>query len=90
MLSQRPAWITRFAISEADFYQVFHLQHAGDKKKIAEFTPPGFAHREVKEFHSKWFDVAKNSVFALSPVPKAEDILSRLDERLTAPKKRLL
>jgi DNA helicase HerA-like ATPase len=90
MLSQRPAWITRFAVSEADFYMVFHLQHHGDKKRIAEFTPPGFAQKETREFHSKWFDVAKNNTFFLKPVPSAHEILSRIDERLTPPKKRLI
>jgi hypothetical protein len=90
MLSQRPAWITRFAMSEADFYMVFHLQHAGDKKRIAEFTPPGFAHTETAKFCSKWYDVSEHQVFMLKPVPSAAEILNRIDERLARPKLRAI
>lgn len=82
MLSQRPSQLSRFAISEADFFAVFHQNDEDDKKRIAQFTPKGFAQREVPEFHSKWYDVAKNRTFVFKPVPEADEILSTFEERL--------
>lgn len=83
MLSQRPSQICRFAISEADFYSVFHQNDKNDRKRIEEFTPTGFAHSDMPEYNSKWYDVAKNQVYNLAPVPQGDEILERIETRLT-------
>ena len=38
-LSQRPVWLDPFILSEAEYYQVFRLNHKNDRKKVEEFIP---------------------------------------------------
>ena len=82
MLSQRPSQITRFAVSEADHYAVFHQNDKKDRERIQQFTPPDFAHRDLPEYHFKWYDVSANEIYNFRPVPSADEILDRFDSRL--------
>ena len=88
MLSQRPSQILRFCVSESDYFMIFHQNDRRDQKCINEFTPKGFAYTEVPEYHSKWYDVSANKSFLLKPVPKAEAILDRIEDRLKPAKNR--
>lgn len=87
MLSQRPSQITRFAISEADMFAVFHLNDKKDRERINQFTPPGFAYEELPEFHSKWYDVGKHFSTTLGPVPDGDTILETIEDRLKTKKR---
>lgn len=49
MLSQRPAWLNRFAFSEASHFMVFHLNDKRDQQNVREFTPPGFLDMQLSE-----------------------------------------
>lgn len=84
MLAQRPVWLTRFAFSEADFYQVFHLNDIKDRKKVQEIIPSDRADLEnrLPEFYSLWYDVKRDQINVFSPVPPAEVILENFRERL--------
>ncbi len=75
VLSQRPAWISKFVFSEADFVQVFHLQHLADRKNVAQFVPMDIDLRLPKH-HSLWYNVAENELNRLSPVPQKSIILN--------------
>ena len=81
-LTQRPVWLDRFAVSEADYYQIFQLNHVGDRNKIAEFVPAGRANLDARlpEFHSWYYDVGADDVRVLRAVP-ADDIIDRTFER---------
>lgn len=81
VLSQRPVWMSRFVFSEADFFQWFHLNDIRDVKTVQAFLPQG-AYRRLPDYHSVYFDVAKNEVTYLSPVPNEDDILEKIDSRL--------
>lgn len=81
-LIQRPAWISRFVLSEADFYAIFHLQHIQDRKKVQEFIPDAAIEARTPEYHSQYYDVARDALFRLKPVPDAETISSVLADRL--------
>jgi hypothetical protein len=76
VLSQRPAWLTKFAWSEADFYQVFQLSMRDDLKKVREYGVPfDFEEERLPDFHSVYYDVARNRVVIFTPVPDATEIL---------------
>jgi DNA helicase HerA-like ATPase len=79
-LSQRPSWLSPFLMSEADFHQVLYLQRPADVKLIREWVP--FDGPLRPNFHSLYFDVSKNDLSYLAPVPNEEEILDRFDGRM--------
>lgn len=90
-LSQRPSRISRFAVSEATFYQVFVLTDRRDRKTIGEFipvdmddfmTPRDGAPRILQPYHSLYYDTRSESPLVLSPVPGEEEILDQLAQQL--------
>jgi hypothetical protein len=98
-LSQRPSKISRFAVSEAAFYQVFHLVDRRDRKIIQEFIPPfrnGFSleelmvpepgrDRRLKPYHSVYYDTSGDEPLIMAPVPSDEEILAVFAEKLVPP-----
>lgn len=74
MLTQRPSWITKFVFSESDYVQLFNLQIADDRKKIAGLVPVSKDYR-LPPHYSYWYDVGDNKLTKLSPVPPPEAIL---------------
>lgn len=83
MVSQRPVWLTRFAFSEADFFQLFDLNDKRDRVTIGSFMPAD-AQQRLPEFHSWFYDVGKNDLQIFAPVPNDDAILNGFD----IPKKR--
>lgn len=84
-LSQRPVYMSRFVVSEADFYSIFRLKHPDDKKVLAGFVGSELMrdeHDNLPEFHSLYYDVAQDIHFRMLPVPSEENILQRLADRL--------
>lgn len=84
LLSQRPAWLTRFAFTEASFIQVFSLTHRDDRKRVQMIIPEDKANLEkpLPAFHSLWYDVKRNEAFNLAPVPPSDEILLTIRTRL--------
>lgn len=74
MLSQRPVGLSRFARSEATFFQTFFLNDKDDRKIIQAFQPEKVSER-LPPYHSWFYDVAKDDLVHLSPVPDLETIL---------------
>lgn len=74
-LSQRPVWMDRFVFSEADFYQIFHLNDKRDKQTIKSFMPENTGDN-LPEYHSYYYDVSKNDLCILRPVPTGEQIVA--------------
>jgi len=87
-LTQRPAYCSRFIFSEASHISVFHLNDVRDRKIIEGFFPDDLD-VVLPEFHSRWYDVKRNKIFRLRPVPDADSIRARFSERLK-PKRRFL
>ena len=87
-LSQRPAWITRYAYSEADHFFVFHLNTDDDKVKVRKMID-GNAIGTLPDYHSWYFSVKNNLLSVMLPVPPAAEIQSRIDDR-TKPKRSFL
>jgi len=98
-LSQRPSRISRFAISEAAFYQVFYLTDKNDRARISEFIPGGIEEymkgkpgeaRLMPDFHSIYYDVGRNEIAMMRPVPQEADILDIFEKKLKKPKRGVL
>lgn len=81
VLSQRPVWMDRFVFSEADFFQIFRLNHKKDVKNVQEFIPHDISTR-LPEYHSYYYDVAANDIRVMKPVPSIEEIHRTFDRRL--------
>lgn len=81
ILSQRPVWLDRFVFSESDFYQVFALNDARDRRTISAFAPADFAER-LPDYHSFYYDVGADKIIVLKPVPKKQDILDAFAKRM--------
>ena len=81
ILSQRPAWLSRFCFSEADFFQIFWLNDREDRKRIGQFVPYDIDQR-LPEYYSSWYNVSKDQLLTLRPVPAAGNILATFRERM--------
>jgi len=91
-LSQRPSLINRFAVSEAGFYQVFYLSDKRDRDKVNAFIPDApldklmtsvaGAGRPLPDFHSVYYDVGKDDLVIMAPVPGDDIILSLFENKL--------
>lgn len=91
-LTQRPVWMSRFIISEADFFQVLGLSDEEDTDVVKRFIPkrdrtrgaPHILDFELEPFHSVYHDVSKGrkgSVF-LDPVPAPSILLEKMEDKL--------
>lgn len=87
VLTQRPVFCSRFVFSEADHYMIFHLNTKGDIKHVEGFVP-GDLSVQPQRFHSRWYNVKTNELFKLLPVPKAEAILQRFEDRSTSTRRK--
>lgn len=76
VLSQRPAWLTKYAFSECNFIQLFNLQIQDDRKKIGQIVPVDKDYR-LRPYHSYWYNVKDDRLVELGPVPPPETILTR-------------
>lgn len=81
ILSQRPAWISRYAFSEASHFVVFHLNDRRDQQKVLEFFD-GYNEERQPKYWSQWYDVNQDANFILQPVPHADIIRQRFINKL--------
>jgi hypothetical protein len=86
LLSQRPAYVSPFLLSESEFIQAFSLRNPNDLDRMHKtiYTKDMPAHKSYK---SLWYDVEMNKLTTLAPVPPMAEILSRFDDRV--PKRRI-
>jgi hypothetical protein len=89
VLTQRPKFVSPFVFTEADFFSVFHLQLTRDRQTVQSYMPEAADLERVPEYHSHWYDVTKNRLFRLAPVPDADMILETIEARLL-PQRRMI
>lgn len=85
--TQRPAWINKSVLSEADYYISFDLATDGDKARVREFMPDE-ASLPLETYHCHWYDIKQRAYFMVRPVNE-DETFNRLSERLK-PKIRLI
>lgn len=81
-LTQRPVWMSRFAISEADYHQVFFLSDASDRETVQRFIPHDFPPKRLPRYHSYYYDVANDEFMGLKPVPALDSTMATFEQRL--------
>jgi hypothetical protein len=81
VLSQRPVWMDRFVFSEAEYHQIFRLQHRKDREAVEQFVPADLEKR-LPEYHSYYYDVGQNHVYVVRPVPSLQHIHETFRQRL--------
>lgn len=79
--TQRPAWVKRGLFSEASFFCVYRLQDKRDYRVIEGFVPTDLS-LPLPEYHWRWYDVSKNRLLAMAPVPPAESSADRIRSKL--------
>lgn len=80
--SQRPVYLDRFAISEADFYQVFHMNDKRDRDIISQYLPDADLDRRLPKYHSLYYDVGEDQLTEFKPAPPMSSIQSTFRNRL--------
>jgi hypothetical protein len=93
--SQRPVDVSRSVFTEATYITCFRLNHEDDLDTVAGFTPKGMLTPARKtgnwglpDFHSYWYSPASHKAddpqpyVVLAPVPGADAIVERIDDRL--------
>ena len=89
-LTQRPAWIDKFAVSEADFYAIFHLNQRVDRKRVEELLPDDLGvsfDERLDEYCCRWYDVNRNWLCELLPAPKPEQSIAAIEAKLRPKRK---
>jgi hypothetical protein len=81
VLSQRPVWLSRFVFSEASYFQVFWLNDFRDRQTVQSFIPADTENR-LPDFNSLWYDVGRDRVSRMLPVPARTTILETFRERM--------
>lgn len=87
-LAQRPVWLTRFAVSENEYYAIFRLNDKADQDTVKRFTVADLSSTRLP-YHSVWYDVGANRAVTLAPVPNDAGILARFRGPSRPEKRRL-
>ncbi len=87
---QRPAWLSQFATSQADYFRVYHLHKPEDRAKANEYMgeakgPKGEligVNYRLPDHYSLWYDVGNDQATVLRPSPPPEAVLGAFEQRL--------
>jgi hypothetical protein len=83
VLNQRPVFVSRFAFSEAQFFQCFALTDDRDYKTLRGFAKvPNMEKFPLPEYHSYYYDVRWKRAYKFAPVPDIETILETVNNKL--------
>jgi hypothetical protein len=82
-LSQRPAFVSPFLLSESEFKTVFYLEHPADVERVQEYMrmPRTANPMELLDHHSYWYQREGRQFRYLSPCPPEAEILDEFDRR---------
>jgi len=81
--TQRPVMVKRAVFSEASFFAVYRMQDRRDYRVVEGFVPADLS-MPLPEHHWRYYDVAKNRLLSMSPVPPPDDVADMLNRRLPA------
>lgn len=95
-LYQRPVYMSRFAVAQADFFAVFEQNDTRDLKITAQFVKPakGLNNETITVFNDLprwfclWYNVGQGQSVVLSPAPQKDEIIKTFVNRLNVKKAR--
>jgi hypothetical protein len=93
-LYQRPVYMNRFAIAQADFFMVYDQNDERDLATTAQFIKPVILENgsritvfsELPRHHFLWYDVGEGRSAVCRPAPAPDDILETFARRFHKPK----
>lgn len=97
-LYQRPVWMSRFAVAQADYVAVFAQMDERDLKTSAQFVKPArgpngesiSVFSELPAYYCLWYDVGQGQSTVLRPAPDRQLIIETFIRRLRPVKTRAL
>lgn len=75
--TQRPVNVQRPLFSEASYFCVYRMSDKRDYRVIEGFVPANLS-RPLRPHHWRWYDVARNELLTMKPVPPPREIADRL------------
>ena len=84
-LIQRPAWVSRFVMSEANNFGIFFLIHSDDRKIVTEFVPLPRNYENPEAQHFYWYHAGDRSAKYVLPVAHPDIILTAIARGLPPP-----
>lgn len=79
--TQRPVDVKRGLFSEASFFCIYRLQDRRDYRVIEGFVPADLS-MPLPDYHWRWYDVARNQLLHMAPVPHPSAIAQEARERI--------
>lgn len=79
--SQRPVFLDKFVFTESNFFCIFNMNYAEDRKHVAAYLDnrkPSL----LPKYHSLWYDVGGQRSATLGPVPEAKTLIEIFNKRL--------
>jgi len=80
-LSQRPVDVSRYAVSQADYYAKFRLHDARDNDAIIGYMPKE-ARAPLPNYHCHWYDVGNGAHCVLGPCESDTILVDTIRQRL--------
>jgi hypothetical protein len=89
-LYQRPVYMSRFAVAQADFFAAFDQNDERDLKTTNQFIKPVISddgrrfgvYDQLPPYYCLWYNVGKGKTSVLRPAPSREVILRAFKDRL--------
>lgn len=81
--TQRPVDVKRAIFSEASYYCIYRMADKRDYRIVEGFVP-GDLSRPMPDYHWRWYDVQKNRLLHMRPVPKPAEIAEIARARIPA------
>jgi hypothetical protein len=79
--TQRPVSVQRPLFSEASYFAVYRMADKRDYKIVEGFVPANLS-RPLKNHHWRWYDVSRNQLMTMRPVPPPVRVAERLREKI--------
>lgn len=73
--TQRPVMVKRAVFSEASFFCLYRVQDKRDVKVVEGFVPADLS-LPLPPHHWRWYDVSRNRLLSMGPVPPPEQVAS--------------
>jgi hypothetical protein len=75
--SQRPVSVARALFSEASFFCVYRMADRRDYQVVQGFIPTDLS-APLPDHHWRWYDVARNTLLHMAPVPPPRHVAGEL------------
>jgi hypothetical protein len=79
--TQRPVSVARPLFSEASYFAVYRMADKRDYKVIEGFVPADLS-RPLPDHHWRWYDVARNRLLQMGPVPNPDQVAGELRDAI--------